>query len=82
MPWHVYCPWVSAAITHLTCAVSDLHPLLPPLSSHFLQIAKNLLDISFILQCVLCVGCDNIAAWIKVSLSRISFQVPVLDFGE
>ena len=36
--WHLYCPWVSATITHPTCAVSDLHPLLPDLSSHFLQI--------------------------------------------
>ena len=36
--WHLYCPWVSATITHLTCAVSDLLPLLPDLSLHFLQI--------------------------------------------
>jgi len=36
--WHLYCPWVSAAITHLTCAVSELLPLLPDLSSHSLQI--------------------------------------------
>ena len=36
--WHLYCPWVSATITHLTCAVSDLLPLLPDLSSHCLQI--------------------------------------------
>ena len=39
----VYCltstlSWVSTTITHLTCTVSDLHPLLPDLSSHFLQI--------------------------------------------
>jgi len=36
--WHLYCPWVSVTITHLTCAVSDLLPLLPDLSSHFLRI--------------------------------------------
>jgi len=32
--WCIYCPWVSATITHLTCAVSDLLPLLPDLSSY------------------------------------------------
>ena len=36
--WHLYCSWVSATVTHLTCAVSDLHSLLPDLSSHLLQI--------------------------------------------
>jgi len=36
--WYIYCPWVSTTITHLTCAVSDLLPLLPDLSSHYLQI--------------------------------------------
>jgi len=55
--WYIYCPWVSATISHLTCAVSDLLPLLPDLSSHSLQIP----GISFILRCVLDVGCDNIS---------------------
>jgi len=36
--WYIYCPWVSATITHLLCAVSDLLPLIPDLSSHSLQI--------------------------------------------
>ena len=24
--WHLYCTWISATITNLTCAVTDLHP--------------------------------------------------------
>ena len=28
--WHLYCPWISATITHLTCAVSDLLQIREP----------------------------------------------------
>jgi len=33
-----YCTWVWTTITHLTCPVSGLLPLLPDLSAHLLQI--------------------------------------------
>jgi len=58
--WYLHCPWVSATITQLTCAVSDLFPP-PDLSSQLLANSGDFLDISFILQCVLHEGCDNIS---------------------
>jgi len=66
--WHLYCPWVSATITHLTCAVS-YRPFFTLVAN-----SGNFLDISFILQCVLRVGCDNISDW--SILRKIRFVDP------
>ena len=65
--WYLYCPWVSATITHLTCTVSDLFPLLSDLSPRCLQIP----GISSIFRSSYCVFCMQDAIIFQRSIRSI-----------